>query len=185
MVGYISAKKHVGSVTATSRPGMASYGGDGGCGGGGGGGCGADGGVGGGDVGYGGGGGDLVMVVVEIVVIMVVVKVVVVDVVVMVLVMVVVGYGGGGGGCGGDGGVGWLWSLRGTIFFVQRGPRSSEKVSPKRELAENHYNSLAQAREPSLSKTDILAWAKASSLSENSEDSCFGFLIKLWFAMLS
>jgi len=55
----------------------------------------------------------------------------------------------------------------------------------KRELAENHCNSLAQAREPSLSEMDILGWAKASNLSENNEDPCSQCLIKLWLAMLS
>jgi len=37
---------------------------------------------------------------------------------------------------------------------------------PKREFVECHYNELAQAREPSLSETGLIAWAKASSVSE-------------------
>ena len=46
-------------------------------------------------------------------------------------------------------------------------------VSPKREFAYCHCNALAQAREPSLSETSLVTWAKASSLSENSAVLCF------------
>ena len=76
------------------------------------------------------------------------------------------------------------------LFFCLN-PRSSEGlvVWAKESLAQarrsRHYNSLAQAREISLSEMDILAWAEASRLSENSEDSCSQCLIKLGFAMLS
>ncbi|QCD86514.1 hypothetical protein DEO72_LG3g1037 [Vigna unguiculata] len=51
--------------------------------------------------------------------------------------------------------------------------KRDEKDSPKREFVEWHCNELAQAREPSLSKTGLVAWAKAFSLSEISAVLCF------------
>ena len=76
-------------------------------------------------------------------------------------------------------------SKRGIGCLGEKRFRSGGKVSSKRELAEKHCNSFTQVRESSLSEMDILAWAKASSLSENNEDSCSQCLIKLWFATLS
>jgi len=60
-----------------------------------------------------------------------------------------------------------------TLVLGEALSRPSEKASPKREFAECHCNALAQAREPSLSETGLIALAKASSLSEHSVVLCF------------
>ncbi|QCD93966.1 hypothetical protein DEO72_LG5g2043 [Vigna unguiculata] len=70
-------------------------------------------------------------------------------------------------------------SRRGAVCLSERGSRSGEKVSPKRDIVVSHYFTLAQVKRSSLSETNTLAWVKALSLSENNEDSCFRALIEL------
>jgi len=70
-------------------------------------------------------------------------------------------------------------SRRGVVCLSERGSRLGEKVSPKQEIVVSHYFTLAQAKRSNFSETDTLAWAKAPSLSENSEDSCFHALFEL------